>query len=786
MFHRRLALLGAVTVVACTALGAQLGRLTLVQGPALRAEAESRLTRERWIPTVRGRILDRQGRVLAADRAGYDVQIAYDTLTGAWATSEGRRLARRADVQAWRAATPEGRDALAQPYIEACAQRLEASRDELAELLGLSRADLDKRLGDVVTRVEGMKAAVADRARKRLEQQHLDRGLTLDEAARARIESIAGRPIAEERAGHTIAPGVSDTVGFELIRLSQARSPLPVAGRTGEEIATEAIPGLSVVNASERVYPLDEIEVEVDLATLPRPLAEDGAVRLTLAGVAAPLLGRVRQGVYETDVADRARALAADPMLARRARPDGGADRGSYQPGESVGHTGVERAYEHELRGLRGRQREQLQSGEVTTIPPERGRDVVLTIDTALQARVRAVMDPAVGLAQVHEWQHNTTLLPGTHLYGAAVVLDIASGEILAMVSTPTLPRDGDWAGYGLTTPEQVSFFTSLFAPEVNKCIAKPYPPGSIAKAAVLAGAVERGAYVLGERIESNGHLLPNNPEVYRSWIFKMYGVSHFDQLGRHPDAADALMVSDNIFFYTLGRRLGPERVADLYRDYGVGEAFDLGLGPEWPGRVGPLSGPGDGTDLGSSDAILMGIGQGPVTWTPLHAANAYATLARSGVVIEPRLVRDGSAPRVLRDLRIAPTTVDTVLHGLDLAVSDMTFGTGCSIDYGDGQAREPIFRVPGVRVWGKTGTAEAPAVTIDPDGEGPQGPVTMLSGDHSWFVVMVGEEGGPPRYVVSVVMDYAGSGGRVSGPICDQIIRALVAEGYLRPGGGA
>jgi penicillin-binding protein 2 len=93
--------------------------------------------------------------------------------------------------------------------------------------------------------------------------------------------------------------------------------------------------------------------------------------------------------------------------------------------------------------------------------------------------------------------------------------------------------------------------------------------------------------------------------------------------------------------------------------------------------------------------------------------------------------------------------------------------------------------------VWGKTGTAEAPTITVkhdDPlyawaldDPALPEGTRLLRKGDHSWFVVMVGRKGeNRPRFVISVVMEYAGSGGKVSGPIVNQIIHALIAEGYL------
>ncbi len=71
----------------------------------------------------------------------------------------------------------------------------------------------------------------------------------------------------------------------------------------------------------------------------------------------------------------------------------------------------------------------------------------------------------------------------------------------------------------------------------------------------------------------------------------------------------------------------------------------------------------------------------------------------------------------------------------------------------------------------------------IDPDGDGPLESRVVRQGDHSWYVSLVGREGGAPEYAIAVVVDYGGSGGRVSGPINNQIVHALVAEGYLPDG---
>ena len=95
------------------------------------------------------------------------------------------------------------------------------------------------------------------------------------------------------------------------------------------------------------------------------------------------------------------------------------------------------------------------------------------------------------------------------------------------------------------------------------------------------------------------------------------------------------------------------------------------------------------------------------------------------------------------------------------------------------------------MQVWGKTGTAEAPKIPVRsgddlyaqalPHSDLPEGVRALRAGDHSWFVVLVGRAGeNRPRFAIAVMMEYAGSGGKVSGPIVNQIIYALKAESYL------
>jgi penicillin-binding protein 2 len=173
------------------------------------------------------------------------------------------------------------------------------------------------------------------------------------------------------------------------------------------------------------------------------------------------------------------------------------------------------------------------------------------------------------------------------------------------------------------------------------------------------------------------------------------------------------------------------------------------------------------------ADCAMLGIGQGLIGWTPLHAADAYATLARGGLRITPRIRNDAGAPPQQRiDLGFKPQAVALALRGLERSVGEDR-GTGHHITFvgADGVTmKENTFNLPGVKVWGKSGTADS----------GFKSASSEASLDHSWFVVLVGPEGGQPKYAISVMVENGGSGGRVAGPLCNQVLWQLRAEGYL------
>lgn len=794
MFLRRLLLLGGVVALGLLGLFVRLFDLTVVRGAELRTAANARMVREQWTPGIRGRILDRKGRVLAEDRPSYNIAVSYQVICGQWASAQARNQARQIAGSRWADLTRDERDELAGSIQQVLMVHAEQGWDGLAQRLGVPRSELDARRDKIIAMVNARQSQVTQARREKAlaalrEKNKHKPGFEPSPSQLRSIEREANAPIAETTRTHVLASGVDDAIGFACQSMADHEA---VLEGLGQEVAlrlglTEtpvlrapALPGLVVTDSGVREYPMDSLAVDIDTDTFPSPMRR-GVASIPVEGLACHVLGSMRTEVYGDRVengrevlgdSSRRRAWLKDnpEEWDRAAEPDKPPmDRGMYRDGDRVGNWGLEASQEHALRGLRGVQRVRLDSGQRDTLAPVAGRDVTLTLDAMLQARVQALMSPWAGLAIVQPW-HLGSASPmqalGSPLYGAAVVIDVDTGEVLAAVSTPTFSRAQ------LATNPQSVYGDPVTRPSLNRAFGAEYPPGSIVKPLILAEAARRGACVTGERIACNGHLLPDQPTMLQCLIWKRYKTTHSTTLGADPDSVQAVGVSCNIYFFTLGRRLGPAGIEAVYRDFGVEERMNLGAGYEASGKVGSL----DGRAISLGDATQMGIGQGPVTWTPLHAAAAYATLARGGEWIAPRVVQS-TQPSARRDLQLPKDAVAAAMQGLWFAVNEDT-GTGHHILI-DNATRESIFNAEGVKVWGKTGTATAPDLKIDPDGpDGPASPEVALSGDHSWFVVLAGRD--RPRFAIAVMSEYGGSGARVSGPIANQIIHALIAEGYL------
>lgn len=760
MFHRRLALILAAVTGVLMLMGLQLARLSMLEGPARLEEAESRLQRRSFLPTYRGRILDRKGRILAQDRASYDVAVHYSVISGAWEEDQAQKQARREiGAQEWRKLSPELREMAIETRLPSWRAETERLWQAICRLGGIDRRTLERRLDLIRKQVQRTRADVQDKQLRR----------AIGKYGPEAEEVFAPQPIREEhpRWSHVVLPRVSTEVAFAFRSLAH-------------DLADEMF---VVQDSRRREYPWSSVDVVLDRSTLPEPIQSSETEIITVEGVADHMLGRVRDDVWAEDVERRPFWRKSD-----HGEPDE-PDLGGYLVGDRVGGSGLEMVFEDHLRGLRGEIHERKDTGEQQRVEPVPGKDLQLTIDIQLQARVQAILTPEYGLTRVQQWHSGwssdgtpkpPTLPLGTPLNSAAVVIEVETGEILAAVSMPTI-------AVGMARDEKRQAFDQAV---FNRPFEMPYPPGSIIKPLVLCAAVSQNMHHLNEPITCTGHYFRDNTKAARCWIYR----EHYDFRTHGPLLAEEAMArSCNIFFYTLADRMGMARLSSWYRRFGLGSPLNVGLlhqftdeekGTFWRGETGgSVPDENEIARIRSAgelrfDSIIMGIGQGPVTWSPVQAANAYATLARGGEIRDATLLVDQSLTgrtRRCADMDLSPELVRAALEGLRQSVAE-DYGTGHHIRYADRHA-ETIFNIAGVTFWGKTGTAQAPPADVDGDGE-KSGWEKHL--DHAWTVGLAGPEGGGPEYAIAVVVEYGGSGGRVAGPVVNQIINALIAECYL------
>jgi penicillin-binding protein 2 len=764
-FQVRLVVLCGLLVLVFGGLGWRLSRLTADDHWLI--DAEDVLYRSEYLATGRGSIFDRAGRPLAVEVPSWTFEVHYEAINGDWAMRQGRRDARRAAGRDWSSISESERYAA----TAAAAVRWEKAVDDvwaaLVETGRMTDADVRGFCEEVRSDVGRLRESVWTNQIRRLEKAYPGEAL----------ERFKKQPIAEEtgpKAFHEVAERLDETTAMPLIRAVD-RLELMVrdaGGDPGRDPAFRVRPG------SHRDRGCTEAVVVLDRSTLPGDLRNAKPLAVTVRGVASTIIGGVRDRVTREDV-DRRPFSQQDAKTGVVVIDDTGYSE--RRPYDLVGSSGIELEFDRQLHGSIGFREENRSSGElVEDRPPVRGDDLTLAIDVNLQARLRAILDPDFGLMRSHQRQYSWTggepnrmILPkGTPLQGAAVVLDIRTGEVLAVVSTPVAAElDLDERDYRLmnaSTEDAASLSSDDrarrealidLAPFRNRAIATEYPPGSIVKPLMYVGGVQFGRLRPDEVITCNGHNPRSDDQTSRprcwGWRPERNLFTRHGAIG----PVEAIAQSCNVYFYELAYRLGPERVHEWYRACGLEDPPGPGLGAALDGTFR------DELVGGDVDRMIIGIGQGPVAWTPLHAATAYARLAMGGAPIRPVMVRDEAAPTPNRG-NWNPVAVRTALDGM---LASATEGTAARVTIDAERHREPLLRftdlgtaAPTVRA--KTGTAQVA-------GKAP----------HGWYAGLVTPAGATsPRYAFAVIVEHGNSGGAAAGPVANQLIRALAAEGYL------
>lgn len=546
--------------------------------------------------------------------------------------------------------------------------------------------------------------------------------------SRGRILDRFGEPVAENRDSYRvlIVPEQAGDLEATLDRLGEL---VPISDRERERILTAAsrAPGFRPVTALE----------DLDWGAF-------SAVNLRapdLAGV-IPNVAEIRH--YPTGPAFSHVIGYVQPPT----EEDAGDDPLMRHPGFRIGRAGVEAAREDTLRGDAGSLKVEVNAyGRVIrelpdqSVPQTPGEDVTLTLDAQLQAFAYERL---------------------TGESAAAVAMDVETGDLLALVSTPGF--DPNLFVTGISNTAFQALQNNERRPLFNKALQGTYPPASTFKAITALAALEAGLVRPTERVPCRGWIELGDRR-FHCWRREGHG-----SVNMH----DAVKTSCDVYFYEISRRLGIDRIHDMALRFGLGPAPDIGIAGVRDGLV-----PNEqwkraryGQAWSQGETLITGIGQGFLLTSPLHLAVMTARLA-SGRAVQPRLYRDASAP-LAPMIGVSQENLDIIHRGLRGVVHEPG-GTSYWSLGGLG--------VDGVEMAGKTGTAQVFRITEAERAAGvrTQDDLPWRLRDHGMFVCYAPAD--RPRYAVATVVEHGGGGSRAAARPARDILKFMIENDPSRAG---
>jgi penicillin-binding protein 2 len=405
-----------------------------------------------------------------------------------------------------------------------------------------------------------------------------------------------------------------------------------------------------------------------------------------------------------------------------------------YRMGDYIGQAGVEKLFERPLRGAKGAREVEVDAlGRELQLVQERepgpGMNLVLTLDVGLQQMIEEEM--------------------GTQA-GAIIVMDPRNGEILAMVSKPSY--DPNLFVTGITISNWMRLIKDPRKPLQNRAIQAQYPPGSTYKIVMAVAGLEEGVINSKSIVQCNG-LFPYGNRVFRDWKRGGHG-----PMNVHT----ALVQSCDVFFYTLGNRLGIDTIARYAKGFGLGVPTGYDPIHEKPGLVPSTAWKRQvrGEPWYPGETISAAIGQGSNLVTPLQLLNVISSVANGGVRFKPRLVKrletpDGKVvqefgPQKLGDIPARPETLRTVQEALRGVINEPR-GTGWR------------GRLEQMNMAGKTGTVQV--ISNSPKGD----KLPERFRDHGWFVAYAPFE--QPQLAIAILGEHGGRGGSTYAPLARKIV---------------
>ena len=709
MYDRRLKIFLLAAGVITLAWILRLMQMQLLSGSPVQdeiAQLKRQAGQSRQLTTLRGQILDRKGRILATNEPHFQLHISY-RLTCFY----DERIRRAMEIIASKKDDSE-------TALLKTRQQVAAKLDDIEQVIqkcthfGAAREQIEERITNINDRMWNLRTFLAW-VRSGPDQDTLEK-------YNSQINSV---PLSEAiTAFERKFPDEADRL-IRIVRVSD------VAGMDSMQPLLELKTDDDLFAAQVEFLDINDVQI------MPR------AQRCYPYGsVAAQTIGWVGLATQERD-----RKLFTNDRLA------------DYLEGEVCGREdGIEYVCERALRGRRGELVYDIDRQLATQVETQFGRDISLTLDIELQKRIEQYLtDP----------RRN----PNSRSPTAAVVIDIGSGDVLALASVPVFDLNTTRTEYG-------SLLNDPNKPLLNRTLYDQYPPGSVVKPLILIAALESAAITPDEIIPCPAAPAPTGwPNC---WIYRGQKRGHSELWSNN--ARNAVKGSCNIYFSHLADRLDPVVLQSWLFKFGYGRQLDLSCSPsqdtttesrtirQRPGQISTL--PIKTTDtitsfeqippLNQDERRLFGIGHGNLRATPLQVANSFAAIARGGVYKQPHLVlADPNAADTLEEnptsddsLKISPQTMAVVLDGLSAVVNE-SGGTAYDIFAYSGLSRQDV------KVFGKTGSTEAP--------------------EHAWFAGFAQDSSGR-KIALAVIVEGGQHGAEDAAPIARDIIQFCIEAAYI------
>jgi penicillin-binding protein 2 len=402
--------------------------------------------------------------------------------------------------------------------------------------------------------------------------------------------------------------------------------------------------------------------------------------------------------------------------------------------GDSVGKKGIEFTMESAMRGSKGARQVDVdaagrQLGATVLVPPEAGGDVRLSIDLELQEFV----DQALG-------EH----------VGSVIVMEADTGQVLALVSKPAF--DNNMFVSGLSHADWALLRDNPAHPLQNRAIQSAYPPGSVFKLVIAGAALTHRIVATTDRVFCSGGLRLGN-RLFRCWERRGHG---------WMDMNHGLVQSCDVYFYTLGDKLGVDRMHPhaVESGFGVRTGIDLphesmGLVPSRDWKRRRFNEPWHG-----GENLNMSIGQGYMLTTPLQVARYTAAMINGGRLLKPQLLAD-APPETLGELPLQAGHREFLVQTMVNTVEGSR-----------GTARR--IAKPGVRLGAKTGTAQVIRLMSEFE-RADLKDIPYHFRDHAWMNSFGQRDG--RSYVIAAMVEHGGGGGSTAGPIIKSIYDYLFPD---------